>query len=273
MSYLLISFLLISINCQNNGVQEKWKLNDIWNFFYKNISQREVTTYGLVDPNGYIRKKTGSQFEDYLHFLNDEFGVCMFITVIKKFDESNVTQRYVNVTSLRLFNQIEKTNFDINIDKLVSVIYSVEDKRYKINVGKDYRHKTNARMVYDIFENVESYLEEQKPFLVIFSIATKIEGFKNLNPEEDEEEEEEEEVDDSEYDDVRITVFEKEKEDNIKYNDSSKLSSFYLILSLATLFIITAAYFMIKRNKRIKKSKFLIQKNLDYNLMNSLNDV
>lgn len=268
MSYFLISILLISINCQNEQMPEKWKLNEIWTYFFRNISHRNSTSHGLFDPNGYIRSKTGKQFEDYLDYLNYDSGISMFFIIIKKFDEDNVTQKYVNVTSLRFFNELLTTKFDINMDKLVTVIYSVEDKRYKINVGKDYRHKTNARMVNDVFELVESYLEEQKPFLVIISIATKIEAFKNLNPADDEEEEEEK-LDDSEYDDVRIIHYEKEYSDSIKYNDSNKLFSLFLILLLITLFIIFVVFFILKRNKRFKKSKLLSQKYLEDDFMNS----
>ena len=234
---IFFSILILSLKCENlkskdinlkSTTTKVYSINELADDTLRYMKDKD---YNLFDPNGYIRSKTGKQFEDYLDYLNYDSGISMFFIIIKKFDEDKVTQKYVNVTSLRFFNELLTTKFDINMDKLVTVIYSVEDKRYKINVGKDYRHKTNARMVNDVFEFVESYLEEQKPFLVIISIATKIEAFKNLNPADDEEEEEEK-LDDSEYDDVRIIHYEKEYSDSIKYNiffvfNSSFNHSFY----------------------------------------------
>ena len=40
------------------------------------------------------------------------------------------------------------------------------------------------------FMLLKFFLDEQKPFFIIISIASKIEGFKNLNPDDDKEEEE-----------------------------------------------------------------------------------
>ena len=53
--------------------------------FTKTFSQREITTYGLFDPNGYIISKTGKQFKDYLNFLKNDAGICIFIIIIKKY--------------------------------------------------------------------------------------------------------------------------------------------------------------------------------------------
>lgn len=40
--------------------------------------------------------------------------------------------------------------------------------------------KQMQNMVYDIFHIDKDYLKEEKSFLVIISVASKIEGFKNL---------------------------------------------------------------------------------------------
>ena len=66
------------------------------------------------------------------------------------------------VKQLDTFKYFSESKFDINPDKLVLMIYSVEDKGYKIVVSKNYKLKTNTAIIKDIYNEVHTYLEEKK---------------------------------------------------------------------------------------------------------------
>ena len=124
---------------------------------------RDNTGYGVVDPNSYIRTQTTVELEDYLDSLYKNSGMSVFVIIVKQLDT---------------FKYFSESKFDINPDKLVLMIYSVEDKGYKIVVSKNYKLKTNTAIIKDIYNEVHTYLEGKKVFIVVITAYTKIEGFK-----------------------------------------------------------------------------------------------
>ena len=159
-SYILISLLLILINTQ---IQDIWKPEDLWKYIKQDIEPRDNTGYGVVDPNSYIRTQTTVELEDYLDSLYKNSGMSVFVIIVKQLDT---------------FKYFSESKFDINPDKLVLMIYSVEDKGYKIVVSKNYKLKTNTAIIKDIYNEVHTYLEGKKVFIVVITAYTKIEGFK-----------------------------------------------------------------------------------------------
>ena len=146
------------------------------------------------------------------------------------------------VKQLDTFKYFSESKFDINPDKLVLMIYSVED--YKIVVSKNYKLKTNTAIIKDIYNEVHTYLEGKKVFIVVITACTKIEGFKQLSDDNKDEIEEEEEK----------NISTPEKKDNIKYNDPSKIFPLsFIIIILVILIIIISIFFVFKNSKRFKK--------------------
>ena len=244
MSYILISLLLILINTQ---IQDIWKPEDLWKYIKQDIEPRDNTGYGVVDPNSYIRTQTTVELEDYLASLYKNSGMSIFVIIVKQLDT---------------FKYFSESKFDINPDKLVLMIYSVEDKGYKIVVGKSYKLKTNTETIKDIYKEVHTYLEEKKVFIVVITACTKIEGFKQLSDDNKDEIEEEEEN----------NISTPEKKDNIKYNDPSKIFPLSFIIIILVILIIISIFFVFKNSKRFKKLKRLDKDNIDYNMMKSIND-
>ena len=267
MSYFLIFILLISINCQE--IPEKWEIDKLWKFVNEEISKREYNSSGLIDPNKYIHNETFEEFEDYLKSLNEQFGVCIFFTVIKQFDINNVTDKFLNESSLELFHYFEKSNFDIKPSQLISVIYSVEDKKYKIEMGNDYsKHKSNNKSISEIFEDVEPYLEDKKVFVILISIAFKVENIRHPTLEDDEEEEEK----GKEKEIKKNPKKKKQQKSQIKYNNSSNIFSLYLILIILVILFIMVGFLIRRLSKRLKKLKSLDEKSINYNVINNLNE-
>jgi hypothetical protein len=185
--------------------------------------------------------------EDYLDSLYKHSGMSVFVIIVKQLDT---------------FKYFSESKFDINPDKLVLMIYSVEDKGYKIVVGKSYKLKTNTTIIKDIYKEVHTYLEGKKVFIVVITACTKIEGFKQLSDDNKDEIEEEEEK----------NISTPEKKDNIKYNDPSKIFPLSFIIIILVILIIISIFFVFKNSKRFKKLKRLDKDNIDYNMMKSLND-
>ncbi len=250
MSTLLIYLLLISINSQ---IQDIWKPEDLWNYIKQDISPRLNTTYGLVDPNSYIKTQITSDFEDYLASLYNNFGMSVFVIIVKQLEDKKLLNDSTSIT----FKRFTESNFDINPEKLILLIYSVEDKGYKIVVGKNYKLKTNTRIISDVYKEVTPYLEEKKEFLVIILTCLKIEGFKSLT---------EANADEIEDDDEEAPVSEKQ---NIKYNDTSKIFPLYFIIIILVTLLLLTSFFILKTSKRLKRLK---KSNIDYDSIESLND-
>ena len=255
MSYILISLLLILINTQ---IQDIWKPEDLWKYIKQDIESRDNTGYGVVDPNSYIRTQTTVELEDYLASLYKNSGMSIFVIIVKQLENKNLLNDSTSIT----FKYFLESKFDINPDKLILMIYSVEDKGYKIVVGKSYKLKTNTETIKDIYKEVHTYLEEKKVFIVVITACTKIEGFKQLSDDNKDEIEEEEEN----------NISAPEKKDNIKYNDPSKIFPLSFIIIILVILIIISIFFVFKNSKRFKKLKRLDKDNIDYNMMKSLND-
>ncbi len=253
MSYILISLLLILINTQ---IQDIWKPEDLWNYIKQDIEPRDNTGYGVVDPNSYIRTQTTVELEDYLATLYKNSGMSVFVIIVKQLENKNLLNDSTSVT----FKSFSESKFDINPDKLILMIYSVEDKGYKIVVGKSYKLKTNTAIIKDIYNEVHPFLETKKVFIVVITACTKIEGFKQLSADNKDDIEEEEEN--------NIST----QKDNIKYNDSSKIFPLSFIIIILVILIIISIFFVFKNSKRFKKLKRLDKDNVDYNMMKSLND-
>jgi hypothetical protein len=250
MSTLLIYLLLISINSQ---IQDIWKPEDLWNYIKQDISPRLNTTYGLVDPNSYIKTQITSDFEDYLASLYNNFGMSVFVIIVKQLEDKKLLNDSTSIT----FKRFTESNFDINPEKLILLIYSVEDKGYKIVVGKNYKLKTNTGIIGDIYKEVHPYVEDKKVFIVIISTCLKIEGFKSLT---------EANADEIEDDDEEAPVSEKQ---NIKYNDTSKIFPLYFIIIILVTLLLLTSLFILKTSKRLKRLK---KSNIDYDSIESLND-
>ena len=184
--------------------------------------------------------------------------MSIFVIIVKQLENKNLLNDSTSIT----FKYFLESKFDINPDKLVLMIYSVEDKGYKIVVGKSYKLKTNTETIKDIYKEVHTYLEEKKVFIVVITACTKIEGFKQLSDDNKDEIEEEEEK----------NISTPEKKDNIKYNDPSKIFPLSFIIIILVILIIISIFFVFKNSKRFKKLKRLDKDNIDYNMMKSLND-
>lgn len=246
MYFLLISFtLFISINSENEKIPEKWELNDIWDFTYKDISKRERTSYGIVDPNGYISNEKLKELKEYLDMLNAKKKMNIFIIIIKQFKEKFVCEKFLNNLSIQLFLYLQGSKFDINNDNLMFAIYSVEDKTYKIAVGNNYKNKINNQILSEINNTIKPCLNEKETFLGIKKIITNFENIPNL---------------------PTINLQENNKKNNIKYNDFSGIFSLLIIIIVLTtlLFLFVLIFFKMRR-----RLKVLYIRNIDYNIMNS----
>ena len=253
MSTLLIYLLLISINIQ---IQDIWNPEELLKYIKQNIERRLNTTYGLIDTNAYIENKITAEFEEFLASLYKNFGMSVFVIIVKQLEDKNLLNDSTSIT----FKRFSESNFELNPEKLILMIYSVEDKGYKIVVGKNYKLKTNTGIIGDIYKEVHPYLEEKKVFLVIISTCLKIEGFKSLS---------EAAADDIENDDDEAPISENKEKQNIKYNDISKIFPLYFIIIILVTLLLLTSFFILKTSKRLKRLKKL---NIGYDTIESLND-
>ena len=253
MSTLLIYLLLISINSQ---IQDIWNPEELWKYIKQDIEPRLNTTYGLIDPNAYIETQITAEFEDFLASLYKNFGMSVFVIIVKQLEDKKLLNDSTSIT----FKRFSESNFELNPEKLILLIYSVEDKGYKIVVGKNYKLKTNTRIISDVYKEVHPYLEEKKEFLVIILTCLKIEGFKSLS---------EAAADDIENDDDEAPISENKEKQNIKYNDTSKIFPLYFIIIILVTLLLLTSFFILKTSKRLKRLK---KSNIDYDTIESLND-
>ena len=264
MSYVLIFLLLFSIHSQE--IPEKWTLDQILNFVNEDISKRNYTSSGVIDPHHYIKNDTLKQFQDYLETLHKQYGLCVYFTLIKQFDTNNDIDKFLNETSLELFHHFEKSKFDINPDQIISVIYSVDDKKYKVELGQFYNEEEgNIKSLADIFEDNEQYLENKKVFVILATVAFKVETFRHPSPEKGKKKNEEKT-------NPKKKEEKKKPEKKVKLNDSKNIFSLYLILIVIVILFIMVSFLILRLSKRLKRLKLLDEKSIDYNSMNNLNE-
>lgn len=257
MSYLIIIVFLISINCQ---IKDKWNIDNLWEYIKHDISPRQNTTYGLVDPNSLIRTQTTVEFEDYLASLYIKNKMSLFIIVVNQFEDKKLLNE-----SNKLFKYFEEAKFEINPVRLILMVYSVEDKDFKIVVGSDYKLKTNTGIIGDIHNEVKDYIEDKKVFITLITAATKIENFKQLSDADagDIEEDDEEKP---------LNPTKDEGKKDVKFNDTSQIFSLYFIIIIIVILLIFVTYFVLKSSKRLRRLNGLHKEYIDYNIMNDQYD-
>ena len=242
MYFLLISFILLfSFNCENEKIPQQWEINNIWDFTYEYISQSSSTSYGIVDPNGYITKEKLMELEEYLKKLNAEKRMNIFIIIIKQFKEKFVCEKFLNNLSIQFFLYLQGSKFDVNKDNLMFTIYSVEDKAYKIAFGNNYK----TQILSEIDKEIKPYLKEKETFLGIQKIIAHFENIPNLP--------------------TKKTKDNNEKK-NIKYNNLKEIFSLKIIIIVLIILLILFTLILFRMSRRLK---ILNIKNIDYNIMNS----
>ena len=95
MSTLLIYLLLISINSQ---IQDIWNPEELWKYIKQDIEPRLNTTYGLIDPNAYIETQITAEFEDFLASLYKNFGMSVFVIIVKQLEDKNLLNDSTSIT-------------------------------------------------------------------------------------------------------------------------------------------------------------------------------
>ena len=92
MKKLFIQILLICIISQIKS----WTVDSLWEFTMKNITQK--SKHFLIDPDNLMDKKQSDFLEIEIPSLYRNFGLNMFLFIIKKFDEKNINEKFLNDT-------------------------------------------------------------------------------------------------------------------------------------------------------------------------------
>ena len=204
--------------------------------------------------------------------LYTNFGLSNFLFIIKKFDEKNINEKFLNNT-IDLIEANIKKELTEKLEKGFISIISTEDNVYKYKYGREIKSRAYKINLRDLKEVTEKYMKT-KEFSSIFNYQLRemeniIEGNEDILPWWDDEQTPHiiDDPDSPEFD-TDVTVVptdntDKDKNKNKKKNEKTGNGVFVVIiicLCFLIAFLIWLFYALAKRVKRMNVN------NIDYNM-------
>ena len=267
---LFIQILLICIISQIKS----WTVDSLWEFTMKNITQKSKNF--LIDPDNLMDKKQRDFLAIEIPSLYANYGLNMFLFIIKKFDEKNINEKFLNDTIDTLENKI-KTELLEKLDKAFISIVSVEDNKYKYKLGNEIKSRAYKRNLKDLKEVTEKYIEK-KEYILIFQyqlheVETIIEGNDDVLPWWDDEQTPIYVDPDSPDFDVDPPVVDppdnvdKDKQKNKKKNNEKTGNAVFIVIIIGLCFLI--AFLIWLFHSLAKRVKRMSVNNIDYNMFDN----
>ena len=260
---------IILLICLINGIKG-WTGESLWEFTMKNITKS--ARHFLIDPDNIIEKKMKESLVMEMLNLYTNFGLSNFLFIIKKFDEKNINEKFLNNT-IDLIEANIKKELTEKLEKGFISIISTEDNVYKYKYGREIKSRAYKRNLRDLKEVTEKYMKT-KEFSSIFTYQLRemeniVEGNDDILPWWDDEQTPHiiDDPDSPEFDtDVPVVPTDntdKDKNKNKKKNEKTGNGVFVVIiicLCFLIAFLIWLFYALAKRVKRMNVN------NIDYNM-------
>ena len=267
---LFIQILLICIISQIKS----WTVDSLWEFTMKNITQK--SKHFLIDPDNLMDKKQSDFLATEIPSLYSNFGLNMFLFIIKKFDEKNINEKFLNDTIDKLENKI-KTELLEKLDKAFISIVSVEDNKYKYKLGNEIKSRAYKRNLKDLKEVTEKYIEKKEYSLIfqyqLHEVEMIFEGNDDVLPWWDDEQAPIYVDPDSPDFDVDPPIVEpqdnvdKDKQKNKKKNNEKTGNAVFIVIIIGLCFLI--AFLIWLFHSLAKRVKRMSVNNIDYNMFDN----
>ena len=262
---------IILLICLINGIKG-WTGESLWEFTMKNITKS--ARFFLIDPDNIIENKKKEPLVMEMLNLYTNFGLSNFLFIIKKFDEKNINEKFLNDTIDLIETNIKKELTE-KLEKGFISIISTEDNVYKYKYGREIKSRAYKRNLRDLKEVTEKYMKT-KEFSSIFNYQLRemeniIEGNDDILPWWDDEQTPHiiDDPDSPEFDtDVPVvptdnTDKDKDKNKNKKKNEKTGNGVFVVIIICLCFLIAFLIWLFFALAKRVKRMNV---NNIDYNM-------